>query len=174
MNSKEGRQQLDRIQTHHANMLVQNHLSNPVGPPQLMTHQQLSMAAQEQLAPLQQQEQMIQSYQMPNLQINPQLNPQLQAQMRLSQLAQANLARQPNAIQAQALARAQQAQNIMQPPSMEPLAQVSAPKAPSTNPRRDIPADKVAQFKANLAKIAVMSEQQREQCFQQVSAGSRG
>lgn len=173
MASKEGRQQLDRIQTHHANMLVQNHLQNPIGMPQQMTpqqmppqqmtnpqmtpqqinHQQLSMAA---LAPLQQQqEQMMQQY-----------TPQIQAQLRLQQLAQANLARQPTATQAQALARAQQAQGVFQ--------QHSAPQEVPVNLSQmqgRIPPDKLAQFKANLQKIATMTEQQREACFQSVSMG---
>ena len=124
-------------------MLAQNHLSNPIGQPQInnnhpspMTHNQISMAAQQQLAPLQQQQQdqlaqtqamqAVQNFQqsmMPNQHLmtshlqNSQLNPQIQAQLR--QLAQANLARapgqnhpqMPNASQASILARAQQAQN---------------------------------------------------------------
>jgi len=123
INSKEGREQLGLLQAKHANMLVQNNLSNSIGPPQSnsaqpmqMNHQQMSMAAQQQLGSLQQQQQeqqyaLAQSMQQPmqgfpqGMMSNPnfmnqqvqisQMNPQLLAQYRLQQLAQANLVRQP-------------------------------------------------------------------------------
>jgi len=222
MNSKGGRQQLDRIQAHQANMLVQNHLSNSVGPPQpnpsllsRANHQQLSMAAQQQLAPLQQQQQeqqlaqaqaqayamqqsvqgfpqgMVPNQHMINQQIqNSQLNPQLQAQIRLQQLAQANLARQPgqtpNATQAQVLARAQQAQyQLLQARETLGLPQpeqgtgnfgssrpVQQPQMQANGGQR-IPPDKVAQIKARLARLSTMNDQQREALFQQVSTPKR-
>ena len=164
-------------------MLVQNHLSNSIGPStSAMQHQQLTMAAQQQLTALQQQQEQHFAQQqhaysqgmMPN-QNSQQVHNQLhqQAQIRLQQLAQASLARQPAqlATQAQILARAQQAgSQLLQANAMGIPQQLGEPsQQPQMQSGQRIPADKVAQLKQTLQRIATMTDQQREALLQSVS-----
>ena len=160
----------------------------------LQQQQEQLAQVQAQSQAMQQSSQGFQQNMMPNPQLlnqqgQNQLNPQLQAQLRL-QLAQANLAgrqavQNPNLTQAQALLRAQaqsqvlQGQNFNVPqqnfseqaginlPSPRPpqQAQIQA----NVGPSQRMPPDRAANIKATLAKLAAMTDQQREGIFQNVS-----
>ena len=124
---------------------------------------------------------------------NSQLNVHHQAQLRLQQLAQANLVRQSaqnlngSQAQIQGLSRGTPAQNLLFPaqnaigvPQQRHLNEQSPSNFGSPRPLQStqmqtngvqrIPADKVAQIKAELQRVAKMTEQERDTYFQQVSS----